>query len=67
MPLTSIIRRYRRADRLSLRTRLVIKACSSCILLRIIYEISSEVDTCVKYYRYNRRCNLAPNNTEIQK
>jgi hypothetical protein len=47
MLLTSIIRRYRRTDRLSLRTRIVIRACSNYILLRIICEIFPKIDTYV--------------------
>jgi hypothetical protein len=67
MLLISIICYYYRANRSSLRARLVIRIYSNYILLRVICEISSEIDACVKYYRYNRRYNLIPNDTEIQK
>ena len=67
MLLTNIIRYYRRVDRLSLRVRLVIRIYSNYISLRVFYEISPEINIYIKYYRYNRRYSLAPNDAEIQK
>jgi hypothetical protein len=67
MLLTSTTRRYRRADRLSLLARPVMRACSSCATQHVICETSPEVDACVECYRHNRRCSLAPNDTEIRK
>jgi hypothetical protein len=67
MPLTSTTRRQRRADRLASWGCIVMRACSGCVSRCVVCVVSPEVDACVECFKFNRRCSLAPNDSEIQK
>jgi hypothetical protein len=67
MPINSISRRYRRANRLLAINYTVIRACSSCSRKETFCVIFSESESCSEYYRFKRRCSLAPNDSELDK
>jgi hypothetical protein len=43
------------------------RACSYCSRKKKFYIISSESESYSEYYRFKRRCSLAPNNSELDK
>ena len=67
MPMTSTSRRHRRANRLLVINFSVIRACFYYSRKKKLYMISSESKSCSEYYRFKRRCSLAPNDSELDK
>jgi hypothetical protein len=67
MPINSTSRRHRRTNRLLVISFIVIRACSSCSRKKTLYIIFSESESCFEYYRFKRRCSLAPNDSELDK
>jgi hypothetical protein len=65
--MTSTSRRHRRANYLLAVNFFIIRACSYCSRKKKLYIISSESKSCSEYYRFKRRCSLAPNDSELDK
>jgi hypothetical protein len=65
--MNSTSRRYRRANRLLAINFIIIRACSSCFRKETLCVISSKSEFYSEYYRFKRRCSLAPNDSELDK
>jgi hypothetical protein len=65
--MTSTSRRHRRTNRLLAINFSIIRACSYYSRKKKLYIISSESESCSEYYRFKRRCSLAPNDSKLDK
>ena len=66
-PSTSTIRRHTRAEDFRRRGFVVMRACQPCTDRQQLCYFSRELNKCVDCYKFDRKCDLAPNVQDFDK